>query len=70
MILLPYTEHRAVLSNPVAIHHMWRQALLMWRQALFLQFHYYLDILIKTTFEGENVKNAVKQYQYSDITYL
>jgi len=23
---------RPVLSNPVAIRHMWRQAILMWRQ--------------------------------------
>ncbi len=37
----------------------WRQALLMWRQALFLQFHYYLDSLIKTTFEGEDVKKML-----------
>jgi len=31
---------KPALSNPVAIRHMWRQVLLMWRQVQFLQFHY------------------------------
>ena len=32
---------RPALSNLVANRHMWRQGLLMWRQAQYLQFHIY-----------------------------
>jgi len=47
---------RAALSNLVANRHMWRQTLLMWRQAQFFHFHFYVHFDKNNIFKGIAMK--------------
>jgi len=53
---------KSALSNPVAIRHMWRQGLLMWRQDNFFNLIISVPItaeIVKNMYETESVLGPV-----------